>query len=240
MADKAFYDLSVHAYPEGGSTASRLALAAKSLGYTGICVANHPEFFLETSPVEGINDIPDVDDIPDVVVIQGVEVVAKNANDLRRQVDRFRSRVKVLAVHGGDPGINRAACEDERVDILLHPPDGKTSGINHILAKLAADKYVAVGFELAPILCSKGGSRVRTLSNYKTNLALVKKYGAPFVVVSGAMSFYDMRDVRTTVSLCRLFGMGEKDTLKGLSYYPSEILRKRSPGYIMEGVELVQ
>ncbi|HTY90103.1 MAG TPA: ribonuclease P protein component 3 [Methanocella sp.] len=227
MADEAYYDLSVHAYPEGGSTASRLAMSAKSLGYAGICVANHPEFFHEVSPSEGAG------------IIQGVEVVAKNANDLRRQVDRFRSLVKVLAVHGGDPGINRAACEDERVDILLHPPDGKTSGINHILAKLAADKHVAIGFELLPVICSKGGSRVRTLSGYKTNLALAKKYGAPFVVVSGAMSLYDMRDVRAAISLCGLFGMGEKDAAKGLSYYPSEILKRRSPGYIMEGVELV-
>lgn len=227
MADDALYDLSVHAYPEGGSTASRLALAAKGLGYSGICVANHPDFFLEVSPVDGVE------------IVQGVEVVAKNANDLRRQVDRFRSRVKVLAVHGGDPGINRAACEDDRVDILLHPPDGKTSGINHILAKLAADKHVAIGFELLPVICSKGGSRVRLLSNYKTNLALAKKYGAPFVVVSGAMSHYDMRDVRTVVSLCRLFGMSEADAIKGLSYYPSKILKRRSPGYIMEGVELL-
>jgi ribonuclease P/MRP protein subunit RPP1 len=233
MADDAFYDLSVHAYPEGGSTASRLALAAKGLGYSGICVANHPDFFLEVSPIEGINDVQDV------VVFQGVEVVAKNASDLRRQVDRFRSRVKVLAVHGGDPGINRAACEDDRVDILLHPPDGKTSGINHILAKLAADKHVAIGFELLPVICSKGGSRVRLLSNYKTNLALAKKYEAPFVVVSGAMSHFDMRDVRAVVSLCRLFGMSEKDALNGLSYYPSKILKRRSPGYIMEGVELL-
>lgn len=224
MADEAFYDMAVHSYPEGGSTASRMALTAKCLGYAGICVANHQDYFAET-------DYPDV--------IRGVEVVAKNANDLRKHVDRFRSRVKVLAVHGGDPAVNRAACEDERVDILLHPPDGKTSGINHILAKLAADKYVAIGFELAPIICSKGGSRVRVISNYKTNLALVKKYGAPFVVVSGAMSSYDLRDVRAMISLCRLFGMSEKDAVKGMSFYPSEILRKRSPGYIMEGVELV-
>ena len=224
MAGEAFYDLCVHAYPEGGSTASRMALAAKELGYSGICVANHLDYFTDS-------DYPDI--------ISGVEVAAKNASELRRHVDRLRSRVKVLAVHGGDPGINRAACEDERVDILLHPPDGKTGGINHILAKLAADKYVAIGFELAPIIRGKGGSRVRTLSSYRTNLALAKKYGTLFVVVSGAMSFYDMRDARTAIALCRLFGMGEKDAIKGLSYYPSEILRKRSPGYIMEGVELL-
>ena len=161
------------------------------------------------------------------------------ANELRKQVDRFRNKVRIIAVHGGDPAVNRAACEDERVDILLHPADGKTSGVNHVLAKLAADKYVAIGFELQPIICNKGGSRVRALSYYKTNFALAKKYGVPFVVVSGAMSTYDMRDVRASIALCRLFGMGKKDAVKGLSFYPSEILRRRSPGYIMEGVELV-
>ena len=107
MAGEAFYDLCVHAYPEGGSTASRMALAAKGLGFTGICIASHQDYFT-------ISDFSEV--------IQGVEVTAKNANDLRRQVDRFRNKVRVLAVHGGDPAVNRAACEDERVDILLHPP----------------------------------------------------------------------------------------------------------------------
>jgi len=178
MADEAFYDLCVHAYPEGGSTVSRMALAAKGLGYSGICVANHQDFIVEP-------DFPGV--------ISGVEVVAKNSNDLRRQVDRYRGKVRVLAVHGGDPAINRAACEDDRVDILLHPPDGKTSGINHILAKLAADKRVAIGFELLPIICSRGGSRVRTLSNYRTNLALAKSTRA---VVRGVRRHVTLRYAR--------------------------------------------
>jgi ribonuclease P/MRP protein subunit RPP1 len=229
MLHEAFYDMGVHAYPEGGSTASRLAMAAKEYGYAGICVADHSGYFPEVKgQVEGVD------------VIQGVEVVAKNANDLRKQADRFRKKVQVLAVHGGDPAINRAACEDERIDILMHPPDGKTSGINHILAKLAADKHIAIGFELLPIICAKGGSRVRALSNYRTNLALVKKYEVPFVFVSGAMSFYDMRDVRAAISLCRLFGMGEKDAARGLSRYPAEILKRRAPGFIMEGVEVIE
>lgn len=232
MLHDAFYDMSVHAYPEGGSTVSRMALTAKKYGYSGICVANHADFFTE---VEGQSPSSDVE------VIQGVEVAARNANELRKLVDRYRRKVTVLAVHGGDPAVNRAACEDDRVDILLHPPDGKTSGINHILAKLAADKHIAIGFELAPIICGKGGMRVRTLSYYRTNLALAKKYNAPFVVVSGAMSIYDMRDVRSMIALCSLFGMSEKDTIAGLSYYPSQILKRNTPGsgYIMEGVELV-
>jgi len=229
MLNDPYYDLGVHAYPEGGSSISRLALTAKKYGYAGICVANHQDFYLDSDAEkpEGVDIIP------------GIEVMAGNQNELRKQVDRYRKKVRVLAVHGGDPAINRAACEDERVDILTHPADGKTSGINHILAKLAADKHIAVAFELTPLICSKGGSRVRALSNYRTNLALLKKYGTPYVVISGALSHYDMRDVRAAIALCRLFGMSEKDAINGMSFYPSEILRRRSPGYIMEGVELV-
>ncbi len=230
MASESFFDMGVHAYPEGGSTVSRLARSAKECGYAGVCVANHSDFFIDIKE-PGLRGVD---------IIQGVEILAGHPRELRKQVDRFRNKVQVLAVHGGDPAINRAACEDERVDILMHPPDGKASGINHILAKLAADKNISIGFELLPIICAKGGSRVRTLANYRANLALVKKYEVPVVIVSGALSFYDMRDVRAAISLCRLFGMGEKDAVKGLSFYPSEILRRRSPGYIMEGVEVVR
>ena len=61
-----------------------------------------------------------------------------------------------IIVHGGDEAINRSACEDDRIDILMHPQDSKTSGINHILAKLAADKNIAIGFDLSPIISNKG------------------------------------------------------------------------------------
>jgi ribonuclease P/MRP protein subunit RPP1 len=229
MLNEAFYDMGVHAYPEGGSSASMLGLTAKKYGYSGICVADHSDLFTEKN----------AENLEGIEVIRGVEVVAGNQNELRKLVDRYRKRVRVLTVHGGDPIINRAACEDERVDILAHPADGKTSGINHILAKLAADKHIAIAFELAPLICAKGGSRVRALSNYRTNLALVKKYDTPYVIISGAMSHYDMRDVRAAIALCSLFGMSEKDAVKGLSFYPSEILRRHSPGYIMEGVEIL-
>ena len=63
----------------------------------------------------------------------------------------------------------------------------------------------------------------------------------PFAVASGAMYIYDMQDVRSMIALAKLFGMAEKDAIKGLSHYPSLILKRNTPGsgYIMEGVELV-
>lgn len=222
-----FYDLGTHPYPEGSGSPSRMALTARQLGYTGICACWHQDFF------GGKEKLPES-------VARGAEILAPNANELRRGIDRFRNRVDVLAVHGGDEAINRAACEDGRVDVLAHPHEGgKTSGINHIIARLAADKGVAIEFSLYPIVRGKGGSRVKALSSYRTNFALVRKYGAPYIITSGAMSHYDLRDVRSTLALCRLFGMREKESIRGLSEFPQEILRRSAPGHIMDGVELI-
>jgi ribonuclease P/MRP protein subunit RPP1 len=231
MLEGKFYDLNVHAFPEGAATVSRMALAARDNGFSGICISYHDPFFsaVEEKELFGIQ------------LYKGVEVVVPRLNDLRKMVDRYRNKVDVLTVHGGEEALNRAACEDDRVDVLAHPQDGKTSGINHIVAKMAADRFIAIEFDLSPIITGKGGNRVKALSWYRTNLTLVKKYGTPYVITAGTLSQYDMRDIRALISLCALFGMDEEDAIKGLSYYPSEILRRNLPGtgFIMEGVELI-
>jgi ribonuclease P/MRP protein subunit RPP1 len=228
MKDKArFYDFGTHPYPEGSSSPARMLLAARRLGYDGICAAYHQDFY------------PGRQEKLPAGVFRGVEITAANANELRKGIDRFRDRVNVLAVHGGDEVINRAACEDSRVDILAHPQEDKSPGINHIIAKLAADHGVALAFSLYPIIRFKGGARVRTLSAYRANFALVRKFEVPYVITSGALSSYDLRDVHAAVALCRLFGMNETDAIRGLSEYPSNIVRRCSPGYVAEGIEVV-
>jgi ribonuclease P/MRP protein subunit RPP1 len=221
-----FFDLGTHPYPEGSSSPARMLLAARRLGYDGIGATYHQDFF------PGKAGEP-------AGVLRGVEIAAANANERRRGIDRFRNRVDVLAVHGGDEAINRAACEDSRVDILAHPQDDRTPGLNHIIVRLAADHGVAIEFSLFPIIHNKGGSRVRALAAYRANFALVRKFGAPYVITSGAVSSYDLRDVRAMVALCRLFGMGERDAIRGLAECPAGIVRRSEPGYVTEGVEVL-
>jgi ribonuclease P/MRP protein subunit RPP1 len=139
-----FYDFGTHPYPEGSSSPARLLLTARQLGYDGICAAYHQEFF------------PGRQDKLPAGIFRGVEIRAGNANELRRGIDRFRDRVNVLAVHGEDEVINRAACEDSRVDILAHPQEDKSPGINHIIARLAADHGVAIEFSLTRSCATKG------------------------------------------------------------------------------------
>ena len=222
-----FYDLGTHPYPEGSSSLARMALGARRLGYGGICARYHQGYF-----PDGRVALP-------AGVVLGVEVVAANVNELRRGIDRFRGRAAVLAVHGGDEAINRAACEDGRVDVLAHPQEGRSPGINHVIARLAADRGVAIEFSLFPLVHGRGGARVRALSAFRANFALVRKYGAPYVITSGALSSYDLRDVRGAIAVAGLFGMREADAVRGLAEHPAGIVRRGAPGYVAEGVEVV-
>ena len=225
-----YYDLNTHPYPEGSSSVARMAREAQWLGLAGICASPHHDFLAGKERLPG-----------NFSLVRGVEIAAANPNDLRRLVERYRNKVTVLAVHGGEESINRAACEDGRVDVLTHPQEGgKTSGINHIIARLAADKCVAIDFSLFPIIHARGGTRVRTLSSYRANFALVRKYGAPYVITSGALSHYDLRDARCMIALARLFGLNEAEAVKGLSYYPEQILHRASPSYVADGIEIVE
>src|SRR3989338_3397879 len=78
-------------------------------------------------------------------ILQGVEIKAKNADEMRRMVDRFRDLADIIIVAGGDLEINRAACENSKVNILATPEkQRKDSGFDHVMAKLAAENKIAV------------------------------------------------------------------------------------------------
>ena len=80
-----------------------------------------------------------------VEILQGVEIKAKNPDELRRMVDRFRDMADIIIVAGGELDINRAACENPKVDILSTPEkQRRDSGIDHVMAKLAAENKVAI------------------------------------------------------------------------------------------------
>jgi ribonuclease P/MRP protein subunit RPP1 len=224
-----YYDLHVHSLPECADSPSRLALVARGYGYAGIAITNHSDYWRKVTG----------DDI-----INGVEIRAKNIPELRKKIGKYRPKVDLLLVHGGDPKINRAAVEDVRVDILAHPENGRDIGFNHVLAKSATNNNVAIEFNLDVLIHLRGGLRVKALSDFRRNLKLVRKFSVPVVLTSNAKSHYDLRAPREMVALAGLFGMSEDEAIRALSNVPAEIIERnrerRRLGYVMGGVEVVK
>ena len=210
-----FYDFYTH--PDN---ASLMAVEGKKCGYSGIAVigqdANEKTLFPE-----------------DFSIYRGVEIKAKPSR-IREEIRKYRDSNHILIVNGGEEDINRAAVETEGLDILLHPLE-----FNNVLAKAASDNSVSIGFNLGLLIRLRGEARVRELKTMRINLKHARKYKLHIILTSDAHNIYDLRAPREMVAISSLFGMTEKEAVDAMSVAPINILRRKSPDYIQEGIEII-
>jgi ribonuclease P/MRP protein subunit RPP1 len=229
-----FYDFCVHAVPDGENTVEQLAALARHLGYSGIALANHSDKLPQSRPVLTSTD--------GLEIFRGIELVEENPSKLNGLIGKYRQSVDVLIVHGGSETVNRAALENPRVDILNHPAFDKSSGLNQVLAKAAAENGVAIGLTLRPLLHSRGSRRIRLLSDLRANLDLARKYDVSLVLSSDAVSCFDLRSPMETLALAEVCGLEEDEAIDSISTVPERIISRNhpGPGYIREGVEVLE
>ena len=146
--------------------------------------------------------------------------------------------LSAILVFGGDPEINRAACETPEVDVLAHPELGENNGLDHVMARKAKENGVAIEFNFRQLLVNYKKSRSECFSRMLENAKLVKKYRTPFVLTSGALSPWDLRGPPELASFGRLLGFSDPEIRKALEGGRIAENRKRlGSGWIMPGVE---
>lgn len=153
--------------------------------------------------------------------VNAIVISPKNPDELHSELERNRGNYELIAVSGGDYEVNRAACEDNRVDLLLHPERGRMdSGIDHICAKSAADNNVAIAIVFSELLNSK--NRPREIYFLQRNAYLCRKYGAKMISVSGASGIWEMRAPRELASIAHVMGLEINDAISSVSSFPEE------------------
>ena len=234
MGKPKFYDFCVHTIPDGDNTAEQLVALARHFGYSGIALANHSDKLPKSRHV--------LTSTGGFEIFRGIELVEENPSKLNGLIEKFRQSVDVLIVHGGSETVNRAALENPRVDILNHPAFDKSSGLNQVLAKAAAENGVAIGLTLRPLLHSRGSRRIRLLSDLRANLDLARKYDVSLVLSSDAVSCFDLRSPMETLALAEVCGLEEDEAIDSISTVPEKIISRNhpGPGYIREGVEVLE
>lgn len=176
-------------------------------------------------------------------IFSGVEIYAKNPNDLKRKIKMFREQEDVIIVNGGNLKINRAACEDPRVDILAHPYNSRRdSGMNHIIAKKAAENDVAIEFSIGQLIKTRAVLRAKILSYFRDIIKLQHKFGFPIIITSNAYSIYDLRTPEDIIALVCCLGMNQKEAEDSLSSIPLNIIdrNKLRKNTVMDGVRIVK
>jgi ribonuclease P/MRP protein subunit RPP1 len=210
-----FYDFYTH--PDD---AGLMAGLGKMYGYSGIAVMGHDANEKTLFP-------------EDFSIYRGVEIQAKPSR-IREEIRKYKDSGHILIVKGGEEELNRTAVETEGLDILVHPLE-----FNNVLAKAASDNSVSLGFNLGLLTRLRGEARLRELKTMVINLKHARKYKLQLILTSDARSIYDLRAPREMVAISSLFGMTEKEAVDALSASPLNILRRKSPDYIQEGIEII-
>ncbi len=169
-------------------------------------------------------------------MVRGLMIEEKNSEQMRKKVRSERKKFGIIAVMGTSDDMNRAACETSGVDLLL--PRGGTR-IDVVMAKLAREKNVRIGFEFGQLLHSTLEERGALFSQMLKNAKSVKKSRAPFAIVSGALSEFGLRAPSELMAFGRVLGFDSPEIRDAMSGKALEENRKRLSGrWIMPGVEV--
>ncbi len=236
-----FYDLHVQSNLSGGeSSIEDLASFAEKLGFSGIAIC---ENFQNIEKLEEFKQkLKDLQ--TGIEVYDGLVIQAKDVNELKNTIDRVREEVLIVIVSGGDYLINRAACENPKVDILAHPELGRAdSGLDEYCINKARENNVAIQVNFREILYSYRKPRSYILNHIQKNVKLGDSLRAPLVICSGAQSTWDMRGPRELVSIANILGLDVGKAFNAITTLPQQMIennKKTLEGKIItEGVERV-
>ncbi len=221
-----FYDFMVH-LPDEMDSIINIVSAAKEFGYSGIAALNLKKNLLD-------KNILDMSKLPEDFSISNAIEVSGKPSKIREEIRKYKDTGDILIARGKDEEIARAAVETERLDIILQPVK-----FNNVLGKIASDNSIALGFDIGSIIHTKSEDRVQELRIMRTNLMYARKYDLQMVLTCEPYSMYDFRSPREMAALGGLFGMSPKEAVDAMSTVPLDIMRKKSTGYIREGIEII-
>ena len=208
------------------------------LGYTGVVTFNHEEI----KNKDYTDDLISLKNDSSFQIRRGLMIYSKNTADLKRKIQKSRNE-DVLMVYGGDLRINRAACENPRVDIISHPYRGRRDcGINHISARKAAENKVAVELNVRYLLRIRPQNRYKVLGYYREILKLQRKFNFPLIITSGAHSIFELHTPLDIIALTYCFGMNEEEASFALSETPRNIIERRdiSSNVVVKGARIIK
>lgn len=225
----------------GEHNIAELASMAGRLGWSGIAIA---DVYAGKERLEQLKaNIAAVQQQVKVELIPAVTLRPADVPELKKQLNEVRHLVPIVVVAGGDYSINRAACEDSRVDVLVHPelnrPD---SGLDDICLTAAASNGVAIGVSFNTVLRAFRKARSRTLQYIATNIRLAAAFRNQMVVVSGAQSRWELRDPRQLIALMVVLGAELSHAFAATADIPAMIIernKKKLAGSLVGDVEVM-
>ena len=195
-------DACIFPYPDGDSTVSRMAIEAGELGFDSLVAIGDAGHRFSCA----------------VEILQGAIITARSIKEVLRDLrDPAVRRADLVCVDAGDLSFNRALASTKDVNVISKIHATRQNAFDHVAARTAAERGVAVEISIAPLIHLRGMKRQQALNRYADILALHRRYGFMLTISSAASSILDQRSVREIRGLCGLFGMTGAEVNEALS-----------------------
>jgi ribonuclease P/MRP protein subunit RPP1 len=204
----------IHPWPAGDSSLRRMALEARELGFDQVVAAG------------ATGDVPGV--------LRGTILSAPSVKEVLSLLQGIPRGESVVMVTSGDLAFNRGVIGLRGVRVLKGIHQSPKGAFNHVAAREAEAKGIALELDLSPLVAERGVRRQRVISRYRELLDLYRRYHFPLTLASNARSILAQRSIRDIVLLARLFGMEEEEAMSALSSLDT-VLAGRSPVQVVQG-----
>lgn len=195
-----FTDSCIHPYPSGDSSLRRMALEAQELGFDSCVVVNDAHL----QPV-GIN------------LLRGYTIAGGSIKDIITGLHRIPKMSDLVYVNARDPAFNRAVLALNGIHALRNIGRDTNQVIDHVAARLAAERCIAIDIDLHPIIHSKDEGRQKVLQRYEDLIHLYRYFNFPLTISTNAHSILDQRSIREVILICSLFGMEKHEVYSALA-----------------------
>ena len=202
-----FFDLNI----KGSSLENNIKLAAEASKYGW----EHINFSYNQNDFQNALDLKEdlSENLEETISFDyTLEIKSTNIDEIRKNVNRFRSKALCISVVGGDLKVNRAVLENVKIDVLSRPYLKRyDSGINHILAKEAVYNNVAIELCFKDILRTYLAPRAKVISNFRDIYTLYRKFGFPLILSSRAESIFDIKTTHDFISVFKQTGLRDEE-----------------------------
>ena len=231
-----FFDLNI----KGSSLENNIKLAAEASKYGW----EHINFSYNQNDFQNALDLKEdlSENLEETISFDyTLEIKSTNIDEIRKNVNRFRSKALCISVVGGDLKVNRAVLENVRVDVLSRPYLKRyDSGINHILAKEAVYNNVAIELCFKDILRTYLAPRAKVISNFRDIYTLYRKFDFPLILSSRAESVFDIKTTHDFISVFKQTGLTDEEIDKSFKTAEDILEFNRNRGnLIFRGVRRV-
>ncbi|MFH1521666.1 MAG: RNase P subunit p30 family protein [archaeon] len=153
-------------------------------------------------------------------------LIDSSEKEARRIIESLKGTGKLIAIVGGDDAFNRRAIESLKIDYLISPEaknrgdnlKQRDSGINHVVAKEAVKKGVAIIIDFNEIQKLKGKEKALRLGRLIQNVKICRKAGCDIKIASLGFNQKSLVDERGRKSFGVSLGMSSVQATKSVQF----------------------